>query len=481
MHMRHGYYGCAIIKRTGEVTLRRMGSTDKTQSGIAEHTFDDEAAVDRLLQEINVLLLEGSLFCPDPREAKRRTKRFTLNELAERPVTIEPNPNYGQPSVLAYRVLQAIFQKATEEGYPYPSKISFSQRELARLVGRQWSGAKMSRELYDAAMALRTTLIHCSLRNTETQEWEVGNFNMLSTAYFAGKGQSINMCVLELDAHIVNSLNRRHVAQFNLQRLESLDIIGMMLYKRLFYHFSNLNGPKTSREQLKFEKSYEDICREWLGGLKPEKYRSKILQNQFGRHLEGLRHTKLIRKCDIEPMADGKGFKMVFYPGTGFFHDYHTFYLERQQPRLRFKQTAAMLDIQRPIEVVARFHQRLGHQHNTFEEKETAYATKLLEQHTLEDLYDLIDFAIENARETGFDTKVQFFGAVSGYYKQWAHDKEARAVRLEKQSGIDACAFCNEQGLMAVKNRTGAFTMMSCPHDIQKITEIEETRELRRV
>lgn len=458
-----------------------MGNDANKEPGLSEYPFDDEVTVDRLLQEINVLLLEGSLFCPDPREAKRRTKRFTLNEVAGQPVTIEPNPNYGQPSVLAYRVLQAIFQKATEEGYPYPSTISFSQRELARLVGRQWSGAKMSRELYDAAMALRTTLIHCSLRNTESQEWELGNFNMLSSAYFAGRGQSIKMCVLELDKRIVNSLNRRHVAQFNLQRLASLDIIGMMLYKRLFYHFSNIYGPKTRRENLKFEKCYEDVCREWLGGLKPEKFKSKILQNQLGRHLEALRSVRLIKRCEIKPMSEGKGLKLVFYPGTGFFHDYTNFYLERQQPRLRFKQTSAMLDIQRPIEAVAHFHQALGHDHNTFEEKETTYAAKLLEQYTVEEVRDLTDFAIEKARAIGFDQKAQYFGAISSYYKQWLHDKEARVAREEKRAAIAACPYCNEQGLMTVKSRTGAFTMMPCPHDIEKITEFENARDLRRV
>jgi len=44
----------------------------------------------RLMEEINILRLEGSLFCPDPREAKRRTRRFAINELSERPVAIEP-------------------------------------------------------------------------------------------------------------------------------------------------------------------------------------------------------------------------------------------------------------------------------------------------------------------------------------------------------------------------------------------------------
>lgn len=37
------------------------------------------------------------------------------------------------------------------------------------------------------------------------------------------------------------SLNKRHVAFFNLHRLSMLEPIGLVLYKRFFYHLSNIN------------------------------------------------------------------------------------------------------------------------------------------------------------------------------------------------------------------------------------------------
>ena len=54
----------------------------------------------RLVEEINILKLEGSLFCFDPKEAKRRSGKLTLAAARKQPVTIDVNPNYGQPSVL---------------------------------------------------------------------------------------------------------------------------------------------------------------------------------------------------------------------------------------------------------------------------------------------------------------------------------------------------------------------------------------------
>ena len=58
----------------------------------------------RLIEEINILKLEGSLFCFDPKEAKRRRGKLTLSDARKQPVTININPEFGQPSVLAYKV-----------------------------------------------------------------------------------------------------------------------------------------------------------------------------------------------------------------------------------------------------------------------------------------------------------------------------------------------------------------------------------------
>src|SRR3954471_22368941 len=88
----------------------------------------------RLVEEINILKLEGSLFCFDPRKAKKRSGRLTLADARKLPVTIDVNPNWGQPSVLAYKVVQASFLKLMETGCSitegglclYDDAVSFS-------------------------------------------------------------------------------------------------------------------------------------------------------------------------------------------------------------------------------------------------------------------------------------------------------------------------------------------------------------------
>jgi hypothetical protein len=91
----------------------------------------------------------------------------------------------------------------------------------------------------------------------------------------------------------------------------------MVLYKRIFFHLSNIYQPNKGRSTLVIEKDYIDVCTEWLGGLKPEKYASRVLQ-QLGKHFEGLKATRLIRRYEVKTRADGKGLKLVFHPGEGF-------------------------------------------------------------------------------------------------------------------------------------------------------------------
>ncbi len=65
--------------------------------------------LDRLFEEINILRLEGRLFCFDRRRAKEWPSTLTFDRFTHEPVTISIHPDFGRPHELAYKVLQAIF------------------------------------------------------------------------------------------------------------------------------------------------------------------------------------------------------------------------------------------------------------------------------------------------------------------------------------------------------------------------------------
>jgi hypothetical protein len=95
--------------------------------------------------------------------AKAVKPRFQAGR--SRQIEVEIHPSYGQPSVLDYKIVQAIFLKMTEVGEPYSGTVAFTKRELARLVGRESWGGKDSHELYHAMMQLRKTSINCCIHN----------------------------------------------------------------------------------------------------------------------------------------------------------------------------------------------------------------------------------------------------------------------------------------------------------------------------
>jgi hypothetical protein len=383
--------------------------------------------LERLLEEVNLLRLEGLLFCFDPRQAKRRRGPLDLGTILGHPVTVEPHPHYGQPSAVAYKILQAIFFKLTDEGFPVPDTVSFSQRELARLIGRKSFGGANSLELYQALMQLRSTLIHCARYNKESDAWVAGNFQVLTTALFSGRRKRLDACMVKIDDGIVDSLNRGYFTSVNWAVLQTLEPIGMVLYKRLVFTFAHLLSTGTSPKDLQLEKDYGALCRDWLGGLKPERYRSKILSNQLGRHLGDLRQAGVIRRCEVEKRADASGFKLVFLPGRRFFADHEALTAAPWQPRLRFRQSADDRVIGQPLRLVAYFHRLCGHGHSEFEPEEVACASALLERFAYEDVRALIEFTVRAARRSGFEAAL--FQAVRQHVEPWIRHGGGPAAR----------------------------------------------------
>src|SRR2546423_1446782 len=195
----------------------------------------------RLFNEINLLRLEGYYFCLDQKEAMRRTNKkyqfFEIikrpkAEIEKRPVVIVPNPLYGYPSILSYKVLQAIMRKLSWFSYPMPDTVDFSQRELARLVGRNSFGGRDQEQFYNAIQQLRSTRASYWFYDKATGEWSNRNIQILNTDIWSGREHQITRCSVQLHSSIVESLNNRHALCLNYTRMEDLAPIGIALFKR---------------------------------------------------------------------------------------------------------------------------------------------------------------------------------------------------------------------------------------------------------
>jgi hypothetical protein len=396
---------------------------------------DDE----RLFNELNLLRVEGYFFCLDPKASARYTKKRefierirTVNEIVERPIAIEPNPNYGYPSVLAYKVLQACMKKLSDYGYPVPETVCFTQRELARIIGRKSFGGKDSQEIFQAAMQLYKTDIWCSFYDKSTREWQTGAFRIVDSVLFSGKQDRIQQCIFKINSLIIKSLNNRYAFWVNYLRIEGFEPITTALYKHIFYHFSNIFS-QLRREDFQFNKDYADICTQWLGGLTVLKYKSKILTEQLGRHLELLKERGLLSRFDLNKRADGESFSFVFHPGPGFFEDYQRFYggpLQLQNPQADDEKK-----LHQPMRVVQYFYTTLYQTDELddfiFSDKDVAHAGKLLEKHSSEELCGFIDYGLQEAKKTAYDVKT--FLGLKQYYPGFLAQQKAVRQRQAQQ------------------------------------------------
>jgi hypothetical protein len=248
--------------------------------------------------------------------------------------------------------------------------------------------------------------VWCSFYDKETKEWKAGSLYLIEECLFSGKKDRLQQCVFKINSRIIRSLNQRHAFWVNYQRIEGFEPITTALYKHLFYHFSNLFS-RNRNPEFSFNKDYADLCGQWLGSLTVLKYKSKILKEQLGRHLQQLKDCGLLSRFELAKRADGDGFTFVFHPGPGFFEDYQRFY--GGQPQLPFAKAADEKNLHQPMRVVQYFYTKLYQTDELgdfiLSDKDVAQAAKLLEKHPYEEVCGFIDYALAEAKKTAYDVK----------------------------------------------------------------------------
>jgi hypothetical protein len=348
-------------------------------------------------------------------------------------------------------------------------------------------------------MQLRRTGIIAALYNKETSAFDFKDFEVLSEANFIVRDQKVVGLSADLHSVILESYNQRHVALFNLHRLNQLDIIGQVLYKRIFYHLSNIVSEKdlshfkrtgTWPSTLRIRKDYEAICHEWLGGLKPRRHKSDIVRetkpgkeplkrkDQLGPHFEQLNATTVTSRCLVEKNAKRTGFNVFFYPGPGFFEDYCAYYLNQSKPT-RTAQAADLREV-KSLELVAEFHRQLGHSHNRFPEHEKAFSDELLQTYSEDDIRDLIAYSLAEAKKTGCE--VLYFGWLKQFVAPWSANRHRRRKRARQVELAKECPFCRGAGMLELKEEgTSRYVAHPCPHQLEQVVHIERQLNAHRV
>jgi hypothetical protein len=415
----------------------------KTKNIGQETVAPTAPAFEKLYIENTLLRICGALFCHDPKQAASRTAEIELNRGdAEKRIVIRPDPKLGKPGQLAHKIFVALIKKHSDYGRPIRKEISFTRREIGRLIGRKEWGGQDSEQLSRALREIHYTFITAYFKKEDGRYVE-HSFNvfpeiLLERREFAS--DPIEACTVTLAEPIVASLLDEHFTCLNHPMMMKLGTIGQALMMRLFFHFANHYDGRNPR-QLKFEKRYDDICVEWLGGLTVLKYKSKIVGEQLGQHIGQLISAGFLASYSIAKAKTRSGFVMTFRPGDAFFHDYDRFYRQRRQGDLQFEFHDDQREVGEPLRIAYLFaEKRTGHPVSSVAfvpSKDVETAKGFLAELSFAEMPLFIDYALVEARRTNFDVKTlggikQFLSGYLAQKKRRVADK-ARAAELAAQ------------------------------------------------
>ncbi|MGC2411377.1 MAG: replication initiator protein A, partial [Stellaceae bacterium] len=215
--------------------------SERTISG--QRSAKNSKNADKLYIENNLLRVAGALFCHDQKRAATRTGEIKLNPgIPEKRIVIRPDPKLGQPGPLAHKVFVALIKKHSDHGRPVSNEISFTRREMGRLIGRKDWGGKDSEQLSRALHEIHYTFIKTHFKKTGARYVE-HSFNIFPQIWIERRefeSDPIEACTVMLADPIIQSLQEDHFVCLNHALMQQLGTIGQALYMRLFFHFANL-------------------------------------------------------------------------------------------------------------------------------------------------------------------------------------------------------------------------------------------------
>jgi hypothetical protein len=243
----------------------------------------------------------------------------------------------------------------------------------------------------------------------------------------------IEACTVTLAAPILSSLQDKHFTCLNHTLMQELGTIGQALYMRTFFHFANhYNG--TNGTRLAFQKRYDDVCVEWLGGLTVLAYKSDIIHDQLGPHLDQLIAAGFLVSYEITKAKGQEGLVITFKPGHTFFEDYERFYRRGAQGNIRSEFRPEQREIGEPLKLAYLFAEKRAGRPVTsiayVNSKDVETAKQFLGEITFEEAPAFLDFALAAAKETNFD--VQALGGLRQYLARY---KSRQVAKVEVKEG----------------------------------------------
>ncbi len=227
----------AALSISRAIITKRMTATAR-----AAETSEPVQQTEKLYMENTLLRVAGALFCHDAKRAPTHTEQIELNRgVAEKNIVIRPDPKLGQPGPLGAQDFCCAHQEAFRLRPPTQADVSFTKRELMRLIGRAEWGGSASEQLERALEEIHYTFVRTRFKSAD--KFVEHSFNIFPEIYLERREHAtdpIEACTVTLARPIMTSLQDGHFTCLNHGLMQQLGTIGQAFYMRLFFHFANL-------------------------------------------------------------------------------------------------------------------------------------------------------------------------------------------------------------------------------------------------
>jgi hypothetical protein len=411
-----------------------------TATARAAETSEPVQQTEKLYMENTLLRVAGALFCHDAKRAPAHIAQIELNRgVVEKNIVIRPDPKLGQPGPLAHKIFVALIKKHSGYGRPTQADVSFTKRELMRLIGRTEWGGSASEQLERALEEIHFAFVRTRFKSAE--KFVEHSFNIFPEIYLERREHAtdpIEACTVTIARPIMASLQDGHFTCLNHGLMRQLGTIGQAFYMRLFFHFAN-HYDGHHQKRVTFAKRYDDICVEWLGGLVVRPYKV-FIDRQLGPHLRQLMKAGFLASYSVTEAKGRTGFVITFRPGAAFFTDYNRFYRRQQKGSVQFDFHGDRREIAEPLRVAYLFVERRDGRASPgipyVPSKDVETAKHLLRHLPFADIPDFLDYALAEAKKTRFD--VQTLGGLKQYLSRYRERGAQRAAEKTSRARRDA-------------------------------------------
>ena len=346
--------------------------------------------------------LKGGIYGNDVCLQSERNKIDAFKANPSQPYLVLLHPTHGQPGSLAYRVqiaLERHINKTMESG------LEATSTELLRMIGLK-PNIKRRAELDVALDQLQYTFVEYHSRAFfKTRKNIQDRFSFIS--YSVDKSKKTPVYRIQVHSTISSELlDKRKFQVYNFNRIAHLEpftqcfalcVLDALTRRKIKHDKSSATGA------WHYNKAYNAICSQWLGGLSPRPTHSRAWSDHLKARISalvdcGILHSDShLSKSANAPTEDLPfNANVLLYPGEGFLQDHDRLHPKKASIENENKEMSEQVD-----QIIAVFNQSYLYDRQPHESDRRG-AAYWIEEYGFEKAKQFVGWAAQQANNSNY-------------------------------------------------------------------------------